>query len=164
MRKMLICTLPLFALAACNSSVKFSDADENASDSNVHIAMKEDKVSLDVPGFNAKLALPDLDIGGHLDLDGIKVAPDTKVTSIDVTAKDKGGSNDEGKVQIAFTNPGSPTAVLDHYARSAADAGYGNVSRTDSSLTAHKEAKTFALNVSRQGSGSQGSIVMSGKD
>ncbi|WP_116091922.1 hypothetical protein [Sphingomonas crusticola] len=168
MRKILICTFPLLALAACNSSVKLSDAeggDGNASDSNVHIAMNEgNKVSVDVPGFSAKLALPSMNLGGHLDLDGIKVAPNTKVTTLDVTAHDDAGNQDDGKVNIRFTNPAPAAAVIDHYARATADAGYGDIARTPTSLTARKEQKTFAVNVSPQGTGSQGTILIAGKD
>jgi hypothetical protein len=164
MRKIWICTLPLFALAACNSSVKLSDAGDNASDGNVQIEMSEDnQMSVNLPGFSAKLGLPDIDLSGHLDLDGIKVAPDTKVATMAVTAHD-GAANDDGKVSIRFTNPATPAAIVEHYAQAAKDAGYGDINRAGSALTAHKAEKTFSLAVSPQGTGSQGTIVIAGKD
>lgn len=164
MRKLLLCTLPLIALAACHSSIKLSDADDNASDDNVHIAMNEDnKVSVDVPGFSAKLAMPNINLGGHLDLDGIKVAPDTKVATMDVTAHDN-ADKDDGKVRIGFTNPSPPAAVIDHYAQAAKDAGYGAITQTPTALTARKDQKTFSVTASPQGAGSRGTIVIAGKD
>ena len=163
MRKILICTLPLLALAACHSSVKLSDADDNASGDNVNISMNENnQMSVDLPGFSAKLGLPDIDLSGHLDLDGIKVAPDTKVATMAVNARD-GAGNDSGKVSIRFTNPATPQAIVDHYAQAAKDAGYSDISRTGSALTAHKAEKTFSLAVSPQGAGSQGTIVIADK-
>jgi hypothetical protein len=165
MRKILVCTFPLLALAACHSSVKLSDSDDNTSDGNVHIAMNEDnKVSVDVPGFSAKVSMPNMNLGGHLDLDGIKVAPDTKVSTMDVTAHDNDGDKDDGKVRIGFTNPSTPAVVIGHYAQAAKDAGYGDIAQTPTALTARKEQKTFSLTVSPQGAGSQGTIVIAGKD
>ena len=167
MRKSLIlCSIPFLALAACHASVDVSDADENESAGNVHVATNggKDTVSVDVPGFSAKVSMPNLNLGSHLDLDGIKVAPNTKVGTVDVTAHDNGGDNDNGKVSIGFTNTDAPATVIGHYAKATLDAGYGDVARTATSLSARKGEKTFSVNVSPQGTGSQGTILIAGKD
>jgi hypothetical protein len=54
--------------------------------------------------------------------------------------------------------------VIDHYAKSAVDAGYGEVARTAGSLSAKKEDKSFALAISPDGAGSKGTITIMGKD
>lgn len=166
MRKTLIlCSIPLLALAACHASVDVGD-DDNASDGNVHVAANggKDRVSVDVPGFSASVSMPNLNLGSHLDLDGIKVAPNTKVGAIDVTAHDNGGDTDNGKVSIGFTDTDAPSAVIEHYAKATVDAGYGDVVRTATSLSARKNEKTFTVNVASQGAGSKGTIMMTGKD
>jgi hypothetical protein len=167
----ILCGLPLLALAACHADVDVSDVGNSQSGDNVHVAMKDDgkggsAVSVKVPGFNADVSLPQIDLGGHVDLDGITLAPKTKVGGIDVNAHDTGpgDKNGEGKVQLSFTNPDAPAALIDHYARSALDAGYGAIARTGSSLTAQKAEKNFALEVVPDGSGSRGTITISGKD
>jgi hypothetical protein len=100
-----------------------------------------------------------------MDLDGIKLAPDTKIGGMNVDAQDKGVAGDSsGTVRMRFTNPQPPAAVIDHYAKSAVDAGYGEVARTTGSLSAKKEDKSFALAISPDGAGSKGTITIMGKD
>ena len=164
MRKdLFLCSIPLFVLAACTAKV--DDAGGNGSD-NVHVAMSggDNKVSIDVPGFAAKVSVPDIDLGSHMDLDGIRVAPRTKVGTVDVTGQDDAGAREGGKVRVGFTNPDAPAVILDHYARSAAGAGYGEIVRTATSVTARKGQKSFAVTVSPQGAGSAGAIIIAGRD
>jgi hypothetical protein len=168
MRKGLI-LVPLLALAACHGKVDISDQDGNTSEGNVHIAMGDaagdsGNVSVDAPGFKARVSLPSINLGDNLDLDGIKIAPNTKIGGMNVDAQDKGGNdNGSGTVQLTFTNPAPPATVIDHYARSAADAGYGQISRSGSSMAAKKGDKSFALDIAPDGNGSRGTIVLSGK-
>jgi hypothetical protein len=54
--------------------------------------------------------------------------------------------------------------VIDHYASSAGDAGYSSIARTGSALTAKKDDKSFALAIAPDGSGSRGTITITGKD
>jgi hypothetical protein len=167
MRKSLI-LVPLLALGACHGKVDISDQDGNASEGNVHIAMGDaaggsGNVSVDAPGFKANVSLPSINLSGNLDLDGIKIAPNTKIGGMNVDAQDKGGDG-SGTVRMTFTNPAPPTAMIDHYARSAADAGYGQISRSGSSMAASKGDKSFALDVAPDGGGSRGTITLSGRD
>jgi hypothetical protein len=171
MRKTLLCTLPLLALAACHVDV--NDADANGSDGNVHIAMGDDaggnssagtnKISINVPGFNANVSLPEINLGGHLDMEGIKVAPDTRVTGFDAFANDKDGDK-KGSAKIAFTNPRAPGALVDYYKGAVADAGFGDIVAGADTLTAKKGDKSFTLAASADGSGSKGTITMVGND
>lgn len=167
--RLILCTLPLAALAACHADVNMSDADNAQDGDNVHIAMADTKdggsgVSVNVPGFNAKVSLPNINLAGHMDLDGIKLAPNSHVNGMNVDAQDSDKGNGQGVVRMSFTNTAGPAAVLDHYARSAADAGYGDIVRTGSSLSAKKDDKTFALEIGPDGQGSKGSITITGKD
>ena len=169
MRKNLIlCSIPLLLLAACHAKVDMSDG--NASDGDVHIAMGDaaggnSSVAVDAPDFKANVSLPNINLSGHLDLDGIKLAPDTKIGGMNVDARDSGDEGDDsGTVRVSFTNPKSPSDVIDHYARSAVDAGDGDINRTATSLTAKKEDKTFALEIRPESAGSRGTITLSGKD
>jgi len=167
--RLILCTLPLAALAACHADVDMSDAGNSQDGDNVHIAMQDNKdggsgVSVNVPGFNANVSLPNIDLAGHVDLDGIKLAPNSHVSGINVDAQDGKNGDGQGTVHMSFTNTDGPGTVLDHYARSAADAGYGAITRTDNSLSAKKDDKTFAVEIGPDGSGSKGTITVTGKD
>jgi hypothetical protein len=167
---LILCSIPLLALAACHAKVDMSGADENGSDGNVHIAMGDaaggdGNVSVDAPGFKASVSLPSINLAGHMDLDGIKLAPDTKIGGMNVDAQDNEGDGDSsGAVRMSFTNPQPPAPVIDHYAKSAMDAGYGDIARTGNSLSAKKDDKSFLLAVTPDGAGSKGTITITGKD
>jgi len=167
--RLFLCTLPLAGLAACHSSVDISDVGNGQDGDNVHIAMQDKKdggsaVAVNVPGFKANVSLPNINLAGHMDLDGIKLAPNSHVSGLDVDAQDGKNGNGEGTVNMSFTDSDGPTAVIDHYARSAADAGYGELVRTATSLSAKKDDKTFAVEITPNGTGSKGTITITGKD
>jgi len=168
--RLILCTLPLAGLAACNANVDVSDIGNSQDGDNVHIAMQDKKdggsaVSVNVPGFNANVSLPNINLAGHMDLDGIKLAPNTHVSGLNVDALNGGNDdNDQGVVRMNFTNSDGPAAVIDHYARSAADAGYGDIVRTGTSFSAKKDDKTFAVAIAPDGNGSKGTITITGKD
>ena len=163
-------TLPalvLAGLAACHADVDVGNGQDG---DNVHIALQDRKdggsaVSVKVPGFNADVSLPDIDLAGQVDLDGIKLAPNTHVSGFNVDARDGGrNGNGEGVVRMSFTNSDAPATVIDHYARSAADAGYGDLVRTGTSFSAKKDDKSFAVEIAPDGKGSKGTITVTGKD
>lgn len=168
--RLILCTLPLAGLAACHANVDVSDSGNSQDGDNVHIAMQDKKdggsaVSVNVPGFNANVSLPNINLAGHMDLDGIKLAPNTHVSGLNVDALNGGNDdNDQGVVRMNFTNSDGPAAVIDHYARSAADAGYGDIVRTGTSFSAKKDDKTFAVAIAPDGNGSKGTITITGKD
>lgn len=163
MRSALLASAALLLLSACHASVNVSDDKDGGG--NLHLSMGDgkgkDQVSLEVPGLSAKVSLPDMDLGSHMDMDGIKLAPDSDVKTIDVQGDDKSAS-DEGRVHMQFTNKGTPAALIDYYKRAAADAGYSDVAATATGLTANKGQKQFALSVAPDGSGSRGTITIRG--
>ena len=166
----ILCVLSLASLAACHANVDVGDAGNAQDGDNVHIAMQDNKdggsaVSVKVPGFNANVSLPDINLAGHVDLDGIKLAPNTHVSGLNVDARDGGKTdNSQGVVRLAFTDSDAPATVIDHYARSAADAGYGDLARTGTSFSAKKDDKSFAMEIAPDGKGSKGTITITGKD
>ena len=160
---------PLLALSACHGShVNWSSDDTDRGD-NVHIAIAgsdgNNQVALNIPGLNAKLALPGLKLGDHLDLNGITLAPNTKVGGVDIVAHDHAaGAGSDGHVRIAFTNPDAPAALVAYYRSAASAAGYEAIVANAGAVTAHKGGKQFALAVQPQGAGSTGQITLTGND
>jgi hypothetical protein len=114
-----------------------------------------------VPGLSADVTLPGINLGGHIDMDGIALAPDTDVRTVDVRGDDGAGDD---RVKLDFTNPGSPTSLIEYYRKAARDAGYTAVAATATGVSAAKGKKQFALSVAPEAKGSRGRIVMSGAD
>jgi hypothetical protein len=108
MRRAVSAVSVMLALPACHGSPGWTGGD---SGKDVHMTMDGnamgDSVSLNLPGVDARIALPRLDLGKHVDLDGIKLAPGTKLAAIDVHDDDGG---DKDRVQLRFTNPIGPAA------------------------------------------------------
>ena len=153
--------IPLLALAACHDGASLSSNDDT--DGNVHVAMNNvdgrNQLSVNVPGVDAKLTLPAFDLGKHVDLDGIRLAPQTIVKTIDVAGEGK-----DGHVRIAFTSPYQPTRLIGYYRDTATHAGYSATVNGTSGLDATKGDNRFALSVAPAGDGSSGAITISGDD
>lgn len=157
----------LVALSACHGSKVSWSGDDAAKNKNVHIALGgtdgNNQVALNIPGLNANLNLPNLNIGEHIDLNGIKLAPNTKVGNVDIIAHDHGSGGSDGHVRLDFTNPDAPAALIAYYNRQATEAGYLTSANADG-LTARKGARQFALAVQPQAGGSAGRITITGED
>lgn len=113
------------------------------------------RVSVEIPGVDAKLALPGLNLARHVDLDGIQLAPGTHVKTIDV-----GDRAERGRVLLAFTNPGAASPLLDHYRRSAERAGYRVIASGPTALSAQKGGKRFAVTLVTGGGDTRGTIAL----
>ncbi|WP_174273486.1 hypothetical protein [Sphingomonas bacterium] len=161
---------PMLLIAGCDVH---SNADTK-SGNDVHISMTKDdkgsgRMSLNIPGFDAKVSIPGFMMNGHMDIDGMKLAPDTQIRTVDVLGKDKDidkgkAGDDHGSVHLTFTNPKDPAAVLAYYRQAAADAGYTiSPISGDGGLAATKADKKFALAISPESGGSRGSIDITGE-
>lgn len=163
MRSALLASAALLLISACHASVNIGDDKDGGG--NVHLSMGDgkdkDQVSLNVPGLSAKVSMPDMHLGSHMDMDGITLAPDSDVKTVDVQGDDK-SAQDEGRVHMEFTNKGTPAALIDYYRKAATDAGYSNVAATATGLSATKGQKQFALAVAPDGAGSRGTITIRG--
>jgi hypothetical protein len=125
----LLALAPLALLSACGSSEddgkRGTDISINAKDPQGDVAIKADgqtgKVSINVPGFDANVALPKVMLeSGDFDIDGVKLYPGSKVSSVNVNA-DSDGENKSANVKIAFTAPAEPEKVRAWFAKGFAD-------------------------------------------
>ncbi|WP_294391329.1 hypothetical protein [uncultured Sphingomonas sp.] len=150
------------ALAGCTQKSSWS-ATETVNGNDVSLSVRtagdDSVVSLDAPFAMGNVKLPALDSGQHVDLDGIKLAADTRVRNMDVHGKDKGG-----EVRIGFSNPRPPAALIAYYRQAAQQAGYHAIRSGTASLDAHKDDADFALAVRPEGAGSGGTITVTKRD
>jgi hypothetical protein len=162
MRPTLLLLAPLtLGIAAC-------DVRTDANGDNVHLSFgsgadaqgndASDHVSVKVPGFSANVKLAGLDLGRNADIDGVKLAPDTAVKTMDVQG---GGWKGDGDVHIAFTNPVGVAKLVDYYRAQLHDADFAITASSGDRIEANKAGKTFVLALSPENAGSHGTITVS---
>ena len=168
----LLLPLALAALAGCDAKLSTKHDDGSG---NVAIRMGGNEagaVSIDTPVFKADVKLPGLNLGGHMNLDGIKLYPGSQVSGVNVDAQDRAGEqDDEGIVRIAFTSADPPARLLDYYTGQARAAGYATdapkpavgATMLHASKTEDDKPKQFDLVLSGQGTGTAGTITLTGE-
>jgi hypothetical protein len=118
--RILLLTIPLtLGLAACSvdgepdkGTTVSIDATSRDGDK---VAIKADgdtgNVSLNVPGFDAKMRLPKKLLNdSNFDIDGVKLYPGSKVETFNITADETSGKG-RADVRIAFSSPAEPAKV-----------------------------------------------------
>lgn len=157
------CALAALLLGACHAGVTTAgDGGDNVQMTVGDAGGGKDNVSIKVPGFAANVSLPTLNLGGHLQIDDLKFAPETAVHGVDVNG-DKDAGAGEGKVRIAFTNPKAPDALIDYYRKALVDAGYTLGAVGGDTLLATKADKSFTLALTPDTAGTSGTIDITDK-
>lgn len=109
------------AKSGADISITAKDADTGSVDIKADGATG--KVSVKVPGFDANLSLPKMDLGaGSFDLDGVELYPGSRVSGVNVAA-DSSGAGDHAVVRIKFTSPAEIAKVRGWYVKGFADKG-----------------------------------------
>jgi len=170
---------PLALLAACQARTgpQRDGADKDAAagkpaitasiGDGANAATGKDGVSIDTPVFSARVKLPLIDLdSGHVDLDGMKLYPGSRVTGVDM---DSAGDSHKGRVEIAFTSPDAPDRLLAYYRQAARDDGFavsapGTGPGGETVLDGARDAgaKGFHLVIGPDGAGTKGSILLIG--
>lgn len=172
MRKtVLMMSVPLLLLAGCEVKVdKDKAGNDSASvtigaDGNVAISASDgaEGLSLSVPGAEGRMKIPGLELGGdHMDIDGMKLYPGTKLSGINVT--DQSGAG-HGKVDMRFTSPASPDQLAAYYAAAARDAGFSDIAvkkaGSGATITATKgDGDLLTITAGAASQGSSGQILI----
>ncbi|USI72393.1 hypothetical protein [Sphingomonas morindae] len=128
-------------------------------------------LALSVPGFSAKLAVPGLSFGtDESSIDGLRFHPGTKITGMQVAgdAGDGTGGESRGTVQMQFTDPAAPEALLAYYRDAARGSGWREVppaagQQFAATKPGDKGEARLALQLGPQGSGSAGHFIVTGQ-
>ena len=122
-------------------------------------------VSINVPGFSAKVNVPDLDLGTDTTkIDDMQIFPGTKVNGVNITghASDGSGGDSDGDVQMGFTAPGDPAKIVAWYHDQAQKQGWTIVPPAGANQFQATRQKSghgttqFALQVANAAGGSSG--------
>jgi hypothetical protein len=172
MRQFLIAPLVALALTACGSN-----ADDGKTGTDISIDAVSEKgnpikassdgktgeVAIDLPGFKANIAMPKINLDAdNFDIDGVKLYPGSKVTSMKVEALS--GKKDNGNVRISFDAPAAPDVVKAWFLEEISGNKKLTVSATATGLTGtNEDGDPFTLDLQPGEAGhSIGSIAISG--
>lgn len=158
---------PLMLLAACGQEEKTKDGTEisiNAGDEQggVQITSGKDggKLKIDADGINLDLDIPDiadLNIDSDFDIDGVKLYPGSKITTMDVNADSKNGAKD-AVVKFGFTAPAATKVAADWMAAEFAKTST-KVTRTGDTLAGTaKDGDDFTIGFTPDGANAKGEV------
>jgi len=165
-------------LAGCGSHDH--DGDGNVTTASITIGNTTDgngggngtqSVSINVPGFSAKVNVPALDLGTDTTrIDDLAIFPGTKLSGVKITgqAGDGSGGDSRGNVEMGFSAPGDPGKVVQWYHDQAQQHGWTIVPPSGANqFQATKQASghdgtQFALQVANAAGGSSGRFFVTG--
>ena len=120
---------------------------------NIKIGADGAGIDIDVPDF------VDLDIEGDFDIDGVKLYPGSKVTTVNVDANARDGK-DDAKVELGFTSPAAPAKAADWMAGEFAKKGV-KITRTGDTLAGKsRDGDDFTIDFAPDGANAKGKVLI----
>jgi len=105
--------LPIALLAACDRKSDNATVDIRSDNGTTSISAesgKEGRLKIDTPGVKADVQIPFLGaLTGNMDIDGLRLYPDSKVAGIHINADD---SKDKGEFNLRFVAPAGRDKVV----------------------------------------------------
>ena len=163
---------PMMLLTACGQAEEKKDTPEvsiNAGDEKggVQITAGKDggRLKIGGEGVDIDMKIPDFvdfDMKGDFDIDGVKLYPGSSVTSVNVDAIDKGGTDgaDKATVKLGFTSPAAPAKAADWMASEFTKKGM-KVTRTGDTLAGtDKDGDNFTIKFVPDGANAKGDVVI----
>lgn len=175
MKQILILVAPALLLAACSDIRPEAKGDtptvnidaKGDGGGNVKISANGEgsSISIDGDGVNINADLPGidgLDINSEFDIDGVKLYPGAKITSVNIAADGNKPEGQQGNVDFGMTAPAAPAAVLDWYAKAFSAKGLTTTVKGNALSGTTKDGDAFSITLSPNGKGSKGAVRISG--
>ncbi|NYT41241.1 hypothetical protein HZY97_10770 [Sphingomonas sp. R-74633] len=153
MRTLPLLLLPL-ALAACDgkgTSVTINATSDDGENST--FAMNNGTVAIKGGGFEGNFKVPAIKMtADNFDMDGVKLYPNSAITSFNIDAQDHAGDKkDEGKVTAAFSSP-APLATVQAWFRDKLTAkNFKFAAQGDGFAGTTDDGESFTINLSADG-------------
>lgn len=130
----------------------------SASGSGSSVSIKGDGVNInaDLPGIDR------INMNSDFDIDGVKLYPGAKITSLNINADSGKPDGQQGQVEFGLTAPAAPATVLDWYAKAFSAKGIATTTKGGSLTGKTKDGEAFAIDLAPEGSGSKGTVRISG--
>ena len=154
-RAVVIALLPL--LAGCHVQTKNpAEAGRNISVN----ASEGGQVSFNFPFAKGNVTIPGMVMnGGHMDIDGVRMMPGSRVTGFNIDAR-----NDGSTIHMNFTAPASADAARAYFADQFRKTG-GQVAVAGDAVTGtSKDGSPLVIHIAAAPQGSRGTIDIQSKD
>lgn len=149
-------------LAGCGDKTGTSftlNASDNDGNATVSADGKTGQVALDVPGFSGKIDLPKVQLDANdFDMNGVHLYPGSKVTTMNIDAK-----NHQGAVHVGFDSPADPNVVRNWFQQKLTAVGYTLHADGNGLTGTTDDKKPFSLQLTPDGNGrAKGELTVSG--
>lgn len=160
---------PMMLLAACGpgEEKERTEVSINAGDEKGGVQIRAGKdgsrIKIGGDGVGIDLKIPDfvdLDVEGDFDIDGVKLYPGSKVTTVNVDATDRNGA-DKATVELGFTSPAAPRVAADWMAGEFAKKGIDVTRSGDTLAGTAKDGDNFRIDFGPDGANSKGKVLIS---
>ncbi|SOB86466.1 hypothetical protein SAMN06297144_1571 [Sphingomonas guangdongensis] len=152
--------IPVLLLAACGDGAKegtaisITGADNSFS---AEMGSRDGTIAIKAPGFSGAIDLPKIQLdAGNFDIDGVRLPEGSKIRNLNVV--DRG---EKEAVEVRFSSPVAPGAVLEHFRGRLAGKGYTLTTNGAALTGTTDEGKSFRLS-SRGGAGGSESVLSIG--
>lgn len=152
MRAMLL-LLPL-TLAACGGSGTSVTINATSDDGeNSTFAMNNGTVAIKGDGFEGNFKVPAIKMtADNFDMDGVKLYPNSTITSFNIDAQDHAGDKkDEGKVTAAFTSPAALATVQGWFRDKLTEKKFKFSDKGNGFAGTTEDGETFTIDLSADG-------------
>lgn len=168
--------VPALALTACGekpateaggdiAEVTINAKGEEGGNVRISADGKGSSIRIDGDGVNINADLPGIDglnVGSDFDIDGVKLYPGAKITSVNINADGGKPEGQQGMVDFGLTAPAAPDAVLQWYAKAFAAKGLTTTTKGGTLSGTTKDGDAFAISLTADGTGSKGKVRISG--
>lgn len=149
----LLLLLPL-ALAACDGKGTSVTINANSDDGeNSSFTMNNGTVAIKGDGFEGNFKVPAIKMTAeNFDMDGVKLYPNSTITSFNIDALDhKGDTKDEGKVVAGFTSPAALATVQGWFRDKLTAKGFKFNEKGNGFAGTTADGESFTLDLSADG-------------
>ncbi len=167
MKLLSLIAAPALLLAGCSDTAPEGGEGSKGDSGAVSITADGDgsKISITGDGVNINADLPGIDglpMGSDFDIDGVKLYPGAKITSVNIDGDSSKPEGKQGSVRFGLTAPAAPSTVLDWYAKAFAAKGISAAVDGNRLNGETKDGDTFAIELAPDGAGSKGEVRITG--
>lgn len=122
-------------------------------------------VSINGDGVNINAKLPGIEganINSDFDIEGVKLYPGAKITSVNVNADSRKPEGQQGQVEFGLTAPAAPDVVLNWYAKAFAAKGVTTTTKGGTLSGKTGDGEDFVIELSPDGKGAKGRVRING--
>ncbi len=166
LRSIMALSLLAVPLAACDEK-EGTTITLNADDSDGNVVAgvdgKSGAFSIKTPGFSGQITLPKIHLdGGNFEMNGVHLYPGSKISSMNIDARDGDGGDKKGSVRVTFESPATPDTVRTWFAEKLGGADFKLTQQGSGLVGTDDEGKPFKLDLTAAGDGKSNGVITAG--